>query len=433
MKKMEKKYKKVLLIAAELFLICGVPAQSAGASSIPMEKSMAAIIKNNELLLIDLKNNKAAIIIDKGGMFSHPIISPGKDYIAYLKDTALYVSGISGKKSKVLDNAPSLSYNWLNKNELMYSPESGGIYIFDAEKREIKPYIKNDSNYQNITPVNDEKIYAEKYRYYKKNGYNSIQDYGIAEIQTGGKKEQIIINSIPSDNEGSLGMFPVIAGISKDLRLLYIFEHPHSASMATDGVGFGSYDIKLNNYKSLKNTDIITLPYRDNISSCERNSELLAFINGGGREMNSNKTLGILNVVTGTFEKLSQKDQAAMTPYYSPNCKNVLYASSRTLGSIENINEWMHVKHPIYSININTMQITQLTDYQYGFDFAPVYIDDKDIVFLRMNISDGTISMLKLRDGKESKLADDLIFYNDKYKVQHFYGHLDVSNYVDIK
>lgn len=433
MKKMEKKYKKILLIAAALFLICGVPAQSAGASSIPAEKSMAAAIKNNELLLIDLKNNKAAIIIDKGGMFSHPIISPGKDYIAYLKDTVLYVSGINGKKSKVLDNASSLSYNWLNKNELMYSPESGGIYIFDAEKRETEPYIKSDSNYQHITSVNNEKIYAEKYRYYKKNEYNSIQDYGIAEIQPDSKKEHIIINSIPNDNEGSLGMFPVIAGISKDLRFLYIFEHPHSASIATDGVSFGSYDIKSNNYRSFKNTGIITLPYRDNISSCERNGELLAFISGGCREMDSNKILGILSAATGTFQKLSQKDQAAMTPYYSADCKNVLYAASKESEGIENTRNWMSTKHPIYRINLNTKKVTQLTNYQYGFDFAPVYIDDKDIVFLRMNISDGTISMLKLKDGKETELADNLIFYNDKYHIQNYYGHFDVTDYVDIK
>lgn len=433
MKRMKEKYKKILLIAAALFVICGVPAQGAGASSIPMEKSMAAIIKNNELLLIDLKNNRAAIILDKEGMFSRPIISPGKDYIAYLKDTALYVSGINGKKSKVLDNAPSSSYSWLNKNELMYSPESGGIYIFDAEKRESRSYIKNDSNYQNITPQNGKKIYAEKYRYYVKSGYKYIEDYGIVAISPDSKKDQLIIKSIPSNHTDSLGMYPVIAGISKDLRFLYIWEHPHSASVAADGVSFASYDIESNNYISFKNTGIISLAYKDNISSCDKSGELLAFINGGGREMNSNKTLGILSAATGTFEKLSPKGQAAMTPYYSADCKNVLYAASKESEGIENTRKWMSTKHPIYSINLNTRKVTQLTNYQYGFDFAPVYIDDKDIVFLRMDISDGAISMLKLKDGKETKLADNLIFYNDKYHIQDYYGHFDVTDYVDIK
>lgn len=432
---MKKEYKRILLITAALFAIGTIKSylsQSVNASTVSAVKTTAAVVKNNELDLIDLKNGGSTIILDNGGIFSHPIISPDKNYIAYLKDTALYVSTMGGKKSKVLNDASSLSYSWLNKGKLMYSPESGGIYIFDAEKCESKLYLKSDSNYQNITPQNGEKIYAEKYRYYEKNGYNSIQDYGIAEIQPGSKKEQLIIKSIPSDHN-SLGMYPVIAGISKDLRFLYIFEHPHSASMATDGVGFASYDTKSGYYRSLKNTGIITLPYKDNISSCDKDGKFLAFINGAGREMNSNKTLGILNIVTGNFEKLLPENQAAMTPYYSSDCKNILYASSKELGNIENTREWMGIKHPIYSIDIDTKQITQLTNYQHGFDFAPVYINDKDIVFLRMSISDGAISMLKLKDGKESKLADNLIFYNDKYPAQDFYGHFDVTNYVDIK
>ncbi|SPF54436.1 hypothetical protein SBF1_7500003 [Candidatus Desulfosporosinus infrequens] len=72
------------------------------------------------------------------------------------------------------------------------------------------------------------------------------------------KKERLIIPSQPSDDrQNSLGMYPVIAGVSKDFRFLFIFEHPHSASMAADGLELGFYDTKINKYIKSKNQQII--------------------------------------------------------------------------------------------------------------------------------------------------------------------------------
>lgn len=438
----KKKHKGILLITAALFamgILGGFARQnrlkndiSVNASIAQNEKKLAAIVRNNELNLIDLKLNNISSI-DNNGTFYHPLISPGKNHIAYMKDNSLYVSALKGIKSKVSDNVSSLFsfYIWLNENSLLYSPESGGIYIFDAEKAESTPYIKNEFSYRNITIGSGEKVYAEKYRYYEKDGVKYIEDYGVVLFQPENKKEQIIIKSIPSDKEKNLGMYPVIAGISSDLRFLYIWEHPHAGSLAADGIGLASYDTKSDKYIKIQNKDIITLAYKDNISSCPENSGLLALINGGGRAMNSNKTLGILNVVNGTFEKLSPQGQAAMTPYYSSDCKNILYSASEKSDIIENLSKWIQTKHPIYKINVETKQIIQLTNSPTGFDFAPIYINDKDIVFLRA--SNGNISMWKLENGKETKLIDNLIFYNNQYHAQDFYGHFNNNDYIDIK
>lgn len=395
------------------------------------EKTMAVVVKTKELDLIDLKSNSVTIL-DSGGMFSRPVISLDKHNIAYLKDSALFVTNLQGEKTKVADNAP-LSYTWFDKNHLLYSPESEGIFIYDTEKKESQPYIKNEFSYENITLGAAQNIYAEKYRYYQKDSNKFIQDYGIVLFPSDTTAEHLVIHSIPSnDQQNSLGMYPVIAGISKDCRFLYIFEHPHAGSLAADGLSLASYDTKSNQYLKCSNQQIVTLRYNDNISSNPENSKDIAIIKGSGREMNVNKTLGILNVVTGAFERLLPEGQAAMTPYYSEDGQDILYAASKEITGVQNMSQWLKAGHYIYKINIETKQITQLTNSLNGFDFAPIYINAHDIVFLRMD-SEENAAMWELKNGQETKLVDGLIFYNDQYKTQGYYGHLNNSAYLDIK
>lgn len=435
-----KKQKIIIPIVAILLLIgvfggCTEQSQikssiAANSSTNSEEKTVAVVTRDAELNLINLKSDSSITTLDKGGMFSHPIIAPDKNYVAYLKDKILYISTMQGKKSKMSDTVPEDSYTWLNKNDLIYSPESGGIYIFDAEKQKSIHYLDNEFNYKNITLGTDGRFYAEKYRYYDKDGSKYVEDYGVVLFQQDSKNEQIIIQSIPAD-KNSLGMYPVIGGTSKDLRFLYIWEHPHAGSLATDGMNLSSYDTKNDKYMQYPNLGL-SLGYKDNLSACVQNSEQLALINGGGREMNSDKTLSILNLVSGNFEKFSPEPQVAMTPDYSPDCKNILYAASDKLDGIENIGKWVKTRHSIYSINTQTKQITQLTNESDGFDFAPIYINDKDIVFFRIT-SDGNVALWKLQNGKENKIIDNLTFYSDKYHVQDFYGHFYNAKYTDIK
>ena len=76
------------------------------------------------------------------------------------------------------------------------------------------------------------------------------------------------------------------------------------------------------------NPNIISLGYSDNISPNPKNSRYLALIYGGGREMDNNKDLVVLDILTGKFQTISPKGEAAMTPYYTSDGKTILYASS---------------------------------------------------------------------------------------------------------
>lgn len=402
-----------------------------------IKKINIVVVRKNELLSVSLNDKNENIALDSNGIFSRPLISPDKKHVSYLKDNVLYITTDKLKHIKVADNTPELSFSWQGKNTLLYSPTSGGLYFYDVINKISKPYLQNKFNYQNITFDSKGRIYAEKYLYYKKNGYDYINDYGVIFFDPIKKEETIVIKSIPSkiNTGGDLGMYPIITGISKDDKYLYIWKHPHAGSLAADGVDLAVYDILNNKLINYTNPNIISLPYSDNISPNPRDSRYVALIYGAGREMGNNKDLIVLDVLTGKIQSLSPKGEASMTPYYSNDGKTILYASSKEQEDIIGaLTQWLlNGNHNILSISTTTKQIKQLTNSQNYFDFSPVYIDNKNIIFFRSDKAQN-VSIWKYTNGRETLLADGLIFYDDmNYPIQNYYGHFNTTLFTDIK
>lgn len=403
--------------------------------NLSQNKKIAVVIKEDKLLLVPLDSDNITEL-DTGGTFSRPRISLDRNYVAYLKNGSLWITTLNGKKSKIADKVFKLSFSWIENNTLIYSQEDKGLYAYNTGNGTTETYLKNNCNYQNITWNNGNYLYLEKYCTYKQGELQNTKDFGVVLFNLKTKEEKLIIKSIPSslESDEKLGMYPIIAGISGDNKFLYIWKHPHSASMAADGVNFSTYDIQNNKLIEYNNPNLISLVYKDNISSNPRNSKYLAFIKGLGREMGTNKTLILLNILNGSYRNLTPKDTVAMTPYYFKDGKTILYSASKQQRIDENIGQWiLNGKHYIYSINTDTNQVKQLTNNPNTFDFAPQYINDKDIVFFR-NDKNSKISMWKLSDGKEVMLVSDLIFYDDKeFPIQNYYGHFNNELFTDIR
>ena len=233
---------------------------------------------------------------------------------------------------------------------------------------------------------------------------------------------------------GDLGMYPIITGMSRDDKYLYIWKHPHSGSIAADGVDLAVYDIFNKKLIEYTNPNIISLGYSDNISPNPKNSRYLALIYGGGREMGNNKDLVILDILTGKFQTLSPKGEASMTPFYTSDGKTILYASSPEQKNVTGaLKQWLlSGKHHIFSINSITKQIVQLTNNPNYFDFSPRYINNK-IIFFRSDKNEN-VSIWKYDKGKEKMLAEGLIFYTDMdFPSQNYYGHFNTTLFTDIK
>lgn len=402
-----------------------------------INKINIVVVRKNELLLVSLNDKDENITLDTSGTFSRPLISPNKNNVSYLKDNVLYITTNKLQHIKVADNVSQLSFSWQADNFLLYSPTSGGLYTYDIINKISKPYLQNEFNYQNITLDNIGRIYMEKYLYYKKNGLDYINDYGVLFLNPITKEEKMIIKSIPSkiDTGGDLGMYPIITGISKDNKYLFIWKHPHAGSLAADGVDLAVFDITNNTLIEYTNPNMIALAYSDNISSNPKNSRYLALIYGAGREMGNNKNLVILDILTGKYKTLCPKGKVSMTPYYLNDGNTILFACSNEQKPITGaLTQWMiNGNHHIYAIDTATKLIKQLTNNQYYFDFSPKSIENKKIIFFRSD-KDENVSIWKYDNGKEKLLADGLIFYTDmNYKIQSYYGHFNTTQFTDIK
>ena len=69
------------------------------------------VVRKNELLSVSLNNKSENTTLDSGGSFSHPLISPDKKYVSYLKDKSLYITTDKQEHIKVANNPPELSFD----------------------------------------------------------------------------------------------------------------------------------------------------------------------------------------------------------------------------------------------------------------------------------------------------------------------------------
>jgi len=402
-----------------------------------IKKINIVVVRKNELLLVSLNNKIGNITLDSGGTFTRPLISPNNKYVSYLKDKVLYITTDKFSHIKVSGNVPQLSFAWQDKNSLLYSPASGGLYAYDVVTKISKPYLINEYNYQNITLGDKGVIYAEQYRNYRKNSLDYRDDYGILFFNPVTMDRKIVIKSIPTkiDTGGDLGMYPIITGISYDDKYLYVWRHPHAGSLAADGVDLVVYDILNNKLIEYTNPNIISLAYTDNISPNPKDSRYLALIYGGGREMGNNKNLVLLDILTGKFQPLTTKVEASMTPYYLSDGKTILYASSEKQNDVTGaLTQWITSgNHHIFSVNTTTQKIKQITNNPNYFDFSPMYVSNKEMVFFRSD-KNNNVSIWKYDNGQEIILADKLIFYDDMdYPIQSYYAHYNTTLFTDIK
>lgn len=402
----------------------------------------AVIVKENGLWIVDLVNLGGEVIIDKGGLFKNPRISPEGQNVAYTKDEDLYIYSIDlakGEKEiiKVAENV--VSYGWVDNNELAYSTEKGGLNGFDLKLKKSSIYVESNEQYEGIVGDGRETVYGEKYRYYTKNGEQYAEAKGVISYHLGQSEEKLIISSNPISEEGEdLGFLPEVAGISKDGAYVYIWSKVYSPSTNSDGVGFGVYDVKNNKFTPFNKEKIFALAYKDNLAINPVDGRFPILNNGGIRNMNVNKTLGLVDVISGTFTHIlpenmiasdkpydiDAKGMVTMTPNFSPDGEKLVFSAAE---AVVDMHQWAKEPHNIYAIDMETKQVEKITKDK-TFDFAPTYMSEgKGIVFTRKDEED-YISLWKVQNCKEEIIAKDIKLSEYSW----YYGHYNLESSLDI-
>lgn len=402
----------------------------------------AVMVKETGLWAVKLSKPSNEVIIDKGGVFKNPRISPDGQMVAYTKDDAIYISSIDltlGKNEIIKVSEKVVSYAWANSRNLVYSTEAGGLKGFDLKSKKSSTFIESKEYYEGLAGDGKGTIYGEVYRYYTKDGMKYLEPKGLISYELALKKEKLAVPAKPINEVGQdMGLLPEVAGISKDGAIVYIWCKVNSASTNADGVGFGVYEVKNSKFTAFNKDKIFALAYEDNLAINPIDSKLPVLNNGGLRNMNINKTLGEVNVISGGFRtilpenmiatdgpyNIAAKGMVTMTPAFSPDGKKIVFSAAK---ADENMQQWEKKPHNIYTVDMATKKVEKITK-DTSFDFAPIYISNgKEIVFVRRN-DESYISLWRLQENKEESISKGIKL--DEYSW--YYGHINLKNSLDI-
>lgn len=396
----------------------------------PGNTDIVVVVKEDGIWAVDIINPSVSLLLKGGKNYEYPIIS-NDGYVAFKNNVnELNITKIDFKNKidsfKVDDNVST--YNWTEEDKLIYSKFDGGIYLLNPKDKSIEILKAGKEFYSQIIIGKDNSIFAVGNIIRENSSDNYPTPIGIINFNISSKKEEIILPYIPVNAvSGDLGLNPKIAAISKDGTNLFIWLRPNSASTTADGVKLGVINTINNEFKEIANEDIILLTYKDNLDVSPIDNNLIALINGNSRFMNTNKTLGVLDIRDENFRKISKYDEVAMTPSYSIDGNKIIYSASK---ANEDMHKWESSFHQhIYEIDLKDNRITKLTSSIKGFDFLPKYINGNEFIFIRKDM-ENNFSLIKVREnGIEQIIIQDIISQNDKvlYEDLWYYGHYNIN------
>lgn len=381
--------------------------------------------KGDELLMIRMEEENQVMKLNEGHTFIKPLIDLKGEFVAYQDQTnEMYVSTLKSDSQVVFKESNINSYAW-DGDRFIYSKIDGGIYQYDPLNQEKSILLEpNGFYYGGLTPNHQGHLFAQKTPIPATDSYD--EPIGIIDYEFETKSETLIVPDSPQSKLGDpSGRIPVIAALSIDGNLLYVWSKPHSASMSADGVPLGIYNSETRRFKQIKTDQVTLLTYPDQLAVSPTNNHLIALVNGSGRIMNENKQIGILNIENQSFGIITKPNIVGMTPAFTKDGTRLLYSAGPEFK--DDYRPFaMGVNH-IYEYNFQTNEESQLTQGTEGFDFYPQDIGNKELLFLRILKGENLTLVKRNCDGVESTIVEHLPLEDYSY-----YGHFDGSQVMTI-
>ncbi len=391
-------------------------------------------------------NSGEEIKIHDGNSFEYPIISSSGNYIAYTKEDSLFIYSMKDKSYEKIDDGINhyyRSYDWIDDTSIIYgSGEKSGFTVLNVLSKERRSHL-DEYYYTGLISSENDMVYGRKVSRWTTTEGNFMSNDGIVEINLNNYDENkkqfstnIIVDGRRSTDE-MIGSNPIVWNISADGRYVYIMEKPASGSLSSDGIGIGIYDVKEKTHTELK--DIITLSYKNHLA-INPNNNIIGLIEGAGRDMIENKNVVLLNINKDkSFDMINVTDEdfVAMTPSFTLDGKKLLYSATeaidpKTITDYNQIyNNWENQPYSIYEYDIESSQVRRITEGS-DFDFMPMDISNDEILFIRYK-GNNYYSLIKLVNGKENIIADNIMFSGGKDNYPFgFYGHIHTEMGMDI-
>lgn len=448
--KITRKRQIVSLFLATLILILGF---TVACSILPDNnsegnESFVVFIKEDGLYYSHLSGGNEIKIHD-GNSFEYPLVSTGGNYIAYTKEDSLFIYNVKDESYEKIDDGIEhyyRSYDWIDDTSIIYGlGEKSGFEVLNVLTKEKRSHL-GECYYTGLMSSKNKMVYGTKVNRWTTTEGDFIFNDGIVEIDLNNydeNKKQFSTNIIVEgrkSTDDTIGYDPVVWDISADGRYIYIMEKPASGSLSSDAIGIGIYDIKEKTHTEF--TDIDTLSYKNHLA-INPTTNMIALIEGAGRDMIENKKVITLDMYKdksydiSSINNITDDNLAAMTPRFTLDGKKLLYSATEAIdpSTITDYNQiynnWEKQPYSIYEYDLDSFKIRKITAGN-DFDFMPMDISNNEILFIRYKGND-YYSLIKLVDGKENIVADNIMFSGGKGNHPFgFYGHIHTEMGMDI-
>ena len=397
-----------------------------------------AYIKDGNLCVQDIQVGSKPKICKIGSKtLQKPIISRNKEKVAVKDKNNLIIYNIQKDSKKSVYAKNINEFAWADDKIVLTVDNQRGFNIYDIETGKIS-HIDSKFEYYTLTSGKDDIIYASA--------------YGIFEIKTTPKKiltKRIIENK----NFEQSSYSPQVLKYDLNENRLFIIERAASGSLSSDLVGLGIYDVTTKKHedliqmkKNLEKSGTSTenkkiegikglegmLKYKENMDFAYF-TPMIAINQGEGRDMLVNKKVVIYDIKSKKATRISPENMVTQTPSLSFKGRYVYYSAQKEIADFSNdsYKNMYKNKASIYRYNVRDRKTDLLTKDD-NFNIAPLSIGSDKLVFLRIN-KDSKIfenvkaSLILLENGKEHKIADNILLYDAKNKVgTSYYGY--VSN-----
>ena len=445
--KITRKKQSISVFAAILILISGftVACSILPNNTLEQNDSFVVFIKEDGLYYSYLSGGNETKIHD-GNNFEYPLISSAGNYIAYTKEDSLFIYSMKDKSYEKIDNGIEhyyRSYDWIDDTSIIYgSGEKSGFTVLNILSKERRSHL-DEYYYTGLMSYKNDMVYGRKVSRWTIAEGDFMPNDGIVEINLNNydeNKKQFSTNIIVEgrkSTDDTIGYNPVVWDISADGRYIYIMEKPASGSLSSDVIGIGIYDVKEKTHRSF--TGIDTLSYKNHLAINPGNN-IIGLIEGAGRDMIENKNVVLFNInkdKSYDIINVTDEDFVAMTPSFTLDGKKLLYSATEaidasTITDYNKIyNNWEKQPYSIYEYDLKSSQARKITEGN-DFDFMPMDISNDEILFLRYKGND-YYRLIKLVDGKENIVADNIMFSGGKDNQPFgFYGHIHTEMGMDI-
>lgn len=408
--------KVIALVLLAVFIVCTVIGIVVSGQN---GRPWAVYVKADGLYSRSLQKDGEALLLVEGNGITNPILSANRKQAAYLQESRLILHDVKkGEGIVVAENPRSFLFD--QKNRLVVADANGMVFRVDKGGKQTP--VGGEGVYQDLVLSPDGTLYAHAYEKLTRGSQVVLRPCGIVREENDAFVS-VLEGRKQSPSERDLGFAPRLASFSADGEQAFIFHCPQSAALSADGVPMGILDLKSGLYTAPLDTEQVLLPDRSLLCTSAVTGEVAVTL-GFGRNMNKQKSVGILRPGDGSFRPASGEGQVAMMPALSANGERLLYISTEEDVDME---RWMRLPKSVTEVNLTSGEITTVSKENTVY-LSPFYYEKDAVVGALRQEQDGSFSLVRIEAETETVLDSGLTCdlsgaQYGQIPIQQFFSH----------